>query len=115
MLSDKVIERYLKNIQKIKDQRDKWNQFSLLGALVLFSLIIFWDWLVARHSDFLWIFVISTVGVIFITWWLWTLRLIRQVLRHQTTQFRLIFSIQEDLKDLKKELQRQHYNEDSES
>ena len=104
MLND-VLEQYKKDIAKIQYQKTTWQLISCFSFLLIIFLIIYWDWIEHFQSNSLWISIAIFTAIVTGTWWYWTLKIIRRIIYHQEIEFDLIFSIQEDLKDLRSNIQ----------
>ncbi len=99
-----MVKNLKTNIQKLKqfDQdRIVWLKLSGLALIVVILLII--DWSIFGTNKLYWI-LISFGLILSVSWWYWTMKLIRDLLKHRLMEMEILSGIVNDIKEIKKDV-----------
>lgn len=99
-----MVKNLKTNIQKLKqfDQdRIVWLKLSGLALIVVILLII--DWSIFGTNKLYWI-LISFGLILSVSWWYWTMKLIRDLLKHRLVEMEILSDIVNDIKEIKKDV-----------
>ena len=101
----KLLKTHIEELTRINEQRRWWLYASsvVLGGIIF--LIFTWDWIDGFHSKSVWWLVVSTMLIISVNWWYWTMKVIRRIIEHQEIEFDLIRVIITDIREVKKDIQ----------
>jgi ABC-type bacteriocin/lantibiotic exporter with double-glycine peptidase domain len=95
------LEQHLKQLEDIDRQRLFWLRIS--GFIAVSILFIIVDWKFVQSYDLSWIFI--TAGLISaVTWWYWTMMIIRKLLNHKTVESIIMIELVSEIKEIKKEV-----------
>ena len=89
------------SLKKLNSERKVWLAFSSVVCLGILFLIFDWNFIQALHLQS---YVIIVGFIISITWWYWTMRLIRIILSHREEEFKILQEIVDDIKIIKKDI-----------
>jgi uncharacterized membrane protein len=99
-----ILEQHAKDLEKINNQRRLWLYASSVVLTGIIFLIFTWDWLDHFHSHTLWWAIVSTMMIICVNWWYWTMRVIRILLNHQEAEYDLLSSVLNDISKAREEI-----------
>ena len=99
-----LLEKHANDIKKINDQRRTWLWASSVVLFAAVLTIFGWDWADNYHNRGIWWFVTSTMIIISVNWWYWTMRVIRIILEHQAVEYALLHSLLEDVGEVKEDI-----------
>lgn len=100
-----LLTKHSKDLNRINQQRRWWLYASSVVLFGIISLIFAWDWLDDFHSKTVWWFIASTMLIISVNWWYWTMKVIKRIIEHQEIEFDLITSIMTELREVKRDIQ----------
>ena len=103
-ITKRLLKKHADDLERINNQRRIWLYASSVVFVGIIGLIITWDWLDHFHSNTLWWGVISTIMIVCVNWWYWTMRVIRILLRHQQVEYDLLTCVLNDIDLAKKDL-----------
>lgn len=101
----KLLKQHTEDLNRINEQRRWWLYASSVVLFGIISLIFTWDWIEGLHSRSIWWLVVSTMLIISVNWWYWTMKVIRRIVEHQEIEFELIGVIITDIKEVKNDIQ----------
>ena len=102
------LQAYKKKLQAFNWQRRGWLILSCFIAGVSAGIIFSWDRIVSDHLVWL---TVSLGIMLSIIWWYWSMRLIRFVLQYKTEESIVLLEIVEEIRDIKKTIQRDLTND----
>ena len=95
------LSKYQAHLTLLNKQRKMW---LALSALVVISILdIIFNWPSVTSGYLLWAFV-SCGLLVALSWWYWTMRIIRQLIDHRIVESEVLHEIVTDIKDIKKEV-----------
>ena len=100
----RILEQHTKDLARINDQRRTWLWASSIVVFGIIFLIFSWDWLDDFHSKPIWWFIVSTMLIISVNWWYWTMRVIRILLDYNHAAYDLLSIIISDVKEARNEI-----------
>lgn len=101
----KLLNKHTQDLNRINQQRRLWLYASSVVLVGILFLIFTWDWIDGLHSKSIWWLVVSTMLIISVNWWYWTMRVIKRIIEHQEIEFDLIRVIMTDIREVKKDIQ----------
>ena len=107
MVSNKtkrLIEENNKDLEQINAQRRVWLYASSVVVLATVFLIFGWNWLDHFDSKAVWWVTISSMLVLSVNWWYWTMRVMLRLINHQKIEFSIIAELLSDIKEIRKEV-----------
>ena len=102
----KLLRQHKDEIKRINRQRQLWLWASSIVFTGIIFLIFAWDWIDDLQSKRIWWLIVSTMLIISVNWWYWTMRVIRIILTHQKLEYDLIRSILYDISMVKSDLKK---------
>ena len=96
-----ALNTIIKSLKKLNSERKVWLTFSLVVCLVILFLIFDWNCVQTLHLQG---YVIAGGLILSVTWWYWTMRLIRIILSHREEEFKILQEIVDDIKLIKKDI-----------
>jgi ABC-type bacteriocin/lantibiotic exporter with double-glycine peptidase domain len=97
------LKKHFEELQSLDAQRKGWLVLSGFVAAGVAGIIFGWNWVQQHHV----VWVAVSVGLLLsVTWWYWTMRLIRQLLSNKITEAQILSELIEDIKDLKKDIRK---------
>lgn len=97
------LKKHLEELRSLDAQRKGWLVLSGFVAVGVLGIIFGWNWVHQHHI--VWI-VVSLGLLLSVIWWYWTMRLIRQLLSHKSTEAEILNDLLTDIKDLKKDIRK---------
>ena len=97
----KLIEQNEQDLDRINEQRRVWMYASSFVVLGIVLLIAGWEWIDQFHSKTVWWILTSTMLIISVNWWYWTMRVMLRLIRHQKQEFNIIAELLDDVKALR--------------
>lgn len=95
------INEIQKELNQFKKQRNFWIKLSLGVVITVTTIILEWNEIKSYHLEW----VVASTGLIMsMTWWYWTMRLIRQLIDHRNQEVELISELISDIKSIKDEV-----------
>ena len=95
------INKIQKELNQFKKQRNFWIKLSLGVVITVTTIILEWNEIKSYHLEW----VVASTGLIMsMTWWYWTMRLIRQLIDHRNQEVELISELISDIKSIKDEV-----------
>lgn len=96
---------HLDKLHAFDNERRAWLVLSSFVVVSVLGIIFSWD--AVTHSKI--IYLIGTLGLVLsVTWWYWTMRLVRHLLESKTDEYQLLTevvemvrSVQDDVKKLR--------------
>lgn len=101
-----LIDQHNKDMHKINEQRRLWLYASYIVATGVILLIFGWDWLSGFNNVSIWWVIVSLILLICMNWWYWTMKIIRQLLHHQQSEYKILSEIVKDIKEFKDQLKK---------
>jgi hypothetical protein len=99
-----AINIFKNDIKRFNRQKKYWLLLSFFIAIVISTIILFWNFLLKLHSAFVW-WSIGIGGLITtIIWWWWTMFLINKIIWHQSQVIEILNDISKDIDYVKKEV-----------
>ena len=100
----KLIEENSQDLEQIGAQRRMWLYASSVVIVAVMFLIVGWDWLDAFHSKAIWWFTASSIIILSVNWWYWTMRVMLRLLHHQKMEFHIITELVTEVKEIRGEV-----------
>ena len=101
---DKKLTSHLQHLTIFNNQRRGWLLLSFFVMAVIAKIIFSWDQITTDH--FMW-FVVSAGLTVSATWWYWTMRLIRDLIKHRKEEAEILHelivhirAVQNEVRDL---------------
>ena len=96
---------HLDKLHAFDNERRAWLVLSSFVVVSVLGIILSWD--AVTHSKI--IYLVGTLGLVLsVTWWYWTMRLVRHLLESKTDEYQLLTevvemvrSVQDDVKKLR--------------
>jgi ABC-type bacteriocin/lantibiotic exporter with double-glycine peptidase domain len=98
---DKKLSRHLQHLKAFNNQRKAWLILSALVVLVIGKIIF--DETTLENHHYVWAMVAFGL-TISVTWWYWTMRLIRQLIDHRRDESEILVDIVESIRDIKEDV-----------
>lgn len=99
-----MIENLQVHIQKIKQfNKDRITWLRLSGFVIIAIFLTIIDWMFINNQNFNWL-LISSGLLLSAIWWYWTMKLVRELLNHKTTEIEILSEIILDIKEIKKDI-----------
>jgi hypothetical protein len=98
---DKKLSRHLKNLKLFNNQRKAWLALSAFVVLVIGKVVF--DQTILENHHYVWA-MISIGLTISVTWWYWTMRLIRQLIDHRRDESEILYDIVASIRDIKEDV-----------
>ena len=97
------LKKHLDKLHAFDNERRAW---LVLSAFVVISvLIIILGWDAVTHSKI--IYLVGTIGLVLsVTWWYWTMRLVRHLLESKTEEYTLLSEIVQMVRDVKNDVKK---------
>lgn len=96
-----LFKKHLEQLNYFNNQRKAWLVLSLFVALAVFGIIL--EWHMIESVTVMWL--VGSIGLLIsVTWWYWTMRLIRNLLEFKIEEARLLVEIVTDLKEIKENI-----------
>lgn len=96
-ITEKLLKKHAEDLDRINNQRRLWLYASSIVLIGIIFIIFGWNWIDNYHSMGIWWIVISSILVISVNWWYWTMRVIRILLQHQQVEYDLLKCILNDV------------------
>ena len=92
------------NLQKLKQfDQDRIVWLKLSGLAFLAVIIIIIDWLFFGVNKIYWVLV--SLGLLLsMGWWYWTMKLIRDLLKHRIAELEILSDIVSEIKEIRKDV-----------
>jgi hypothetical protein len=98
---DQKIQQHLNSLKIFNDQRRGWLLLSSVVVTVVLYLIF--DWGQLKSNLVLW--TITTIGfMLSVSWWYWTMKLIRELLKHRSDEAIILHEIVLHIRDVQNEI-----------
>ena len=100
---EKRLKKHLDKLHAFDDERRAW---LILSSFVVFAvLIILYSWDAIAHSKL--VYAIGAFGLVLsVTWWYWTMRLIRHLIESKTDEYQLLTDIITMVRDVKEDVKK---------
>jgi cytosine/uracil/thiamine/allantoin permease len=98
------IKALLNKIKKYETQRKIWIAFSVFFVSFILSMLIEWKQLIKLDSIEVWIAILTILISTGISWWYWTMTVLRNLLREKQTELELLIDLSNDIKSIKQEV-----------
>ena len=98
---DVRLKKHLDKLHAFDDERRGWLVLSAFVVATVLGIIFEWDHVVS--SKYIWL--IGSLGLVLsVSWWYWTMRLVRHLLESKNDEYQLLTDIVEMVKEVKKEV-----------
>jgi Flp pilus assembly protein TadB len=94
----KKIVHHIQQLHIIDNERKGWLILSAFVAAAVLGIIFGWN--TVRESHLIWL-VVCTGLVLSVTWWYWTMRLIRQMLEFKREESEILLDIVKEIRYIK--------------
>jgi len=95
------IKKHIDELHIIDSQRKGW---LVLSAFVAFGILgIVFGWNFVHDSRLVWVLV-SLGLIVSMTWWYWTMRLVRHLLHYKVTESEILVDLVKDIREIKTEV-----------
>ena len=98
---DKKLSRHLQNLKTFNNQRKAWLVLSAFVVLAIGKVVF--DQTTLENHHYIWA-MISIGLTISVTWWYWTMRLIRQLIDHRRDESEILHNIVASIRDIKEDV-----------
>ena len=96
-----ALNTIIKLLKKLNTERKIWLSFSSIVCLSILLLIFDWNFIESLHLQ---VYFISAGFIICISWWYWTMRLIRIILSHREEEFKILQELVDNIKLIKNDV-----------
>ena len=96
-----ALNNIITSLKKLNFERKVWLAFSSIVCLSILLIIVDWSCIQTLHLQS---YVIAAGFIVSISWWYWTMRLIRIILSHRQEEFEILQQIVEDIREIKKDI-----------
>ena len=97
----KVIDKHAEELDRMNSQRRLWLYASSVVVVGILILMFSWDWLDEFHSKSIWWLIVSSMLIVSVNWWYWTVKVVKRIIDHQRAEIELIGEIITDIKEVK--------------
>ena len=97
------LKEHIKELHVIDSQRKGWLVLSAFVAVGIMGVIFGWNFVHNNHLVWL---VVSLGLLISMTWWYWTMRLIRHLIHYKTTESQILTELIQDIRSIKSDVQK---------
>lgn len=98
-----LLEQHVNEIKKLDQSRMLWLHLS---SYIVISILIFLANWIFLDNNVVYLIVTASGLILTITWWYWTMKMIRQLLNHRITEAKILKAIIHDIRDVKKEIKK---------
>lgn len=108
---EQKLKQHLDKLHAFDDERRAWLFLSSFVILTVLGIIFTWDAII--HSKIIWL--LASAGLILsVTWWYWTMRLVRHLLDSKQDEYQLLSDIVKMVKEVKENVKTLgHHNVDN--
>lgn len=97
------LKKHLDKLHAFDNERRAWLILSAFVVLSVLGIIFSWD--AVTHSKT--IYLIASLGLVLsVTWWYWTMRLVRHLLESKTEEYELLSEVVEMVRDVKSDVKK---------
>ena len=96
-----ALNNIITSLKKLNSERKVWLTVSSIVCLGILFLIFDWNCVQTLHLRG---YVIAGGLILSVSWWYWTMRLIRIILSHRQEEFEILQQIVDDIKLIKKDI-----------
>ena len=95
------IQKHITDLQNIDNQRKAWLFLSAFVAVTIIGIIFGWNYVQANKI----IWLVTSLGLLVsMTWWYWTMKLIRQIVNYKLTESEILNDLIQDIRYIKDEV-----------
>lgn len=99
---DKKLYNHLKHLKAFNQQRKAWLVLSTFVTGTIIAVTADWNNIEAR---LLW--ALALLGtIITVTWWYWTMRIIRQLIEHREEESEILHDVVVSIREIKEEVKK---------
>ena len=104
LMEDKL-KKHIQDLTNLNNHRKKW---LMLSAFVVISVLgIVFEWKQIEKHQLIWL--IASLGlVVSVTWWYWTMRLIRVLIGHRMEETELLLDLVKSIREVNEDLRKLH-------
>lgn len=103
----KQFQNHLKKIKQFDKARIFWLKLSGLVAIVIILIII--DLSFFNVPSIHWLLISIGLGLS-VTWWYWTMKIIREILSHRIVEVEILTEIIKDIREIKEDVKKLDHN-----
>ena len=97
------LKKHLDKLHAFDNERRAWLVLSAFVVIAVLIIILGWD--AVTHSKI--IYLVGTIGLVLsVTWWYWTMRLVRHLLESKTEEYTLLSEIVQMVRDVKNDVKK---------
>jgi hypothetical protein len=99
----KQLQQHIQQIKQFDKDRIFWLRLS--GFVAISILLIILDWTFLGFKTIHWSLI--SVGLILsVTWWYWTMKLVKELLNHRLAEIEILTDIIGDIKEIQKDVKK---------
>ena len=99
-----LLNKRNKEIVKAEQERILWLKIITISIITAVILFLFWQFFVPASISAVVGFVTSVLLLILVIWWLWTMKILKQIIFHKQLEVDILIDLIHDLETVKKNL-----------
>jgi hypothetical protein len=100
----KKLTVFQEDIVQLNRYHKLWLIFSIISSSIIILIFISWDFIIGKNSNLLKWSIISLEISLSIIWWLWTINLVKKMLRYQHSILDILLDITNGINEIKTEV-----------
>jgi hypothetical protein len=100
-MNEKTLNTHLEKLHQFDNERRGWLALSVFVITAVLGIIFNWPFIDKNHL--VWA-VMSVAFVTSITWWYWTMKVVRHLIESKEAEYRLLYQIVEDVQIIRAEV-----------
>jgi hypothetical protein len=97
------LKSHVAELEKFNKERIFWLRLS--GFVAISILLIILDWTILGQNSTFWILV-SLGLTLSVTWWYWTMKLVRKIIDHRLVEVEILSNIVGDIKEIREDIKK---------
>jgi hypothetical protein len=97
------LKSHITELEKFNKERIFWMRLS--GFVAISILLIVLDWTLLGQHSIHWV-LISVGLVLAVTWWYWTMKMVRTVIDHRVIEVEILSDIVVDIKEIREDVKK---------
>ena len=97
------LKSHVAELEKFNKERIFWLRLS--GFVAISILLIILDWTILGQNKTFWILV-SLGLTLSVTWWYWTMKLVRKIIDHRLVEVEILSNIVGDIKEIREDIKK---------
>ena len=97
------LKSHIAELEKFNKERIFWMRLS--GFVAISILLIVLDWTLLGQHSIHWV-LISLGLVLSVSWWYWTMKMVRTVIDHRVVEVEILANIVTDIKEIREDVKK---------